>query len=84
MVLSKILSSFRIVAVLESTFGAVLVDCHALSCAKARNDGKGALLSNEDSRFVGDFRGSWDSRIVEIESGLCEFCGAKSLAVGFG
>lgn len=26
----------------------------------------------------------WDSKIVEIESGLCEFCGAKSLAVGFG
>ena len=25
-----------------------------------------------------------DSRIVDEKLGLCEFCGAKSLAVGFG
>ena len=25
-----------------------------------------------------------DSKILELESRLCEFCGAKSLAVGFG
>ena len=59
MVLSKILSSFRIVAVLESTFGAVLVDCHALSCAKARNDGERAVLKK--SGFYG--RGAKLARI---------------------
>ncbi len=50
------------------------MDCHALSCAKARNDGI-AALSSEDSRETCSL-GLWfsllllDSKIVELESWL--------------
>ncbi len=51
------------------------MDCHALSCAKARNDGI-AALSSEDSRETCSL-GLWfsllllDSRIVDEKGLLC-------------